>query len=150
MESFTTAFIFWQYNRLSVIVKIWQENAMRRAQDNPGSVKDAVKDIMIAGTGLVDMINNSKHQPWLAGPGKWVSLMIPSPPTPASWAAGASLRQDHRYNYCRAKYKMATHARPGLAFVAQRTRNWLQFPPRYHPGLKWTCHIGGWGQILSI
>ena len=37
---------------------------MRRVQDNPGSVKDAVKDIMIAGTGLVDMINNWKHQLW--------------------------------------------------------------------------------------
>ena len=41
------------------------------------------------------------------GPGNGFSLMIPSPQTPASCAA--SLRQDHRYNYCRAKYKMATH-----------------------------------------
>lgn len=64
---------------------------MRRVQDNPGSVKDAVKDIMIAGTGLVDMINNWKHQPWLPGPGKWVSLMIPCPQTPCVLPAFAKI-----------------------------------------------------------
>ena len=31
--------------------------------DNLGSIKDAVKDIMIAGMELVDMINNWKDQP---------------------------------------------------------------------------------------
>ena len=41
------------------------ENLTRKSDgDNLGPVKDAVRDIMIAGMELVDMINNWKHQPW--------------------------------------------------------------------------------------
>ena len=77
------------------IVKIWQGGF----QDNPGWEKDAVKDIMIAGMELVDMINNWKHQAWVREMG-FSNDCEPS---------NTCLRQDHRYNYCRAKYKMATH-----------------------------------------
>ena len=135
MESFTLAFISWQYNSLSG--RLWKSDKKMRwggFQDNPGWEKDAVKDIMIAGMELVDMINNWKHQAWVREMG-FSNDCEPS---------NTCLRQDHRYNYCRAKYKMATHN------CCCEDSKLTPISPLRPAGLIWTCHNGGWGQILSI